>query len=426
MRKSAARWILEPTHGIILDDRIRGIPPAISALDRLDVARMGWHPAEGLMPLPVLTMDEAAYTFNRDAMMNYVRHAGVDIAPHAKTPMSPDLARDLVDKGAWASTVADLRQATVMARAGLRRLILANETGGHAGAGRLQGFAAAYPNTELYIFVDSVAGVDALAEAWRAAPALPPLAVLLDIGSGRSGTRTIQQAEGLADAVQACGGRLYLAGIGAYEGNTIQPDASVTECTLDELITRIAGIFTRLRLRLGSKPELILTVGGSLLFERIVDRLVPVVRADGQARLVLRSGAIFFYDHGICQRFLHGGGTAFVPALRLWAEVLSRPEPWLVICGLGMRDASFDQGFPVVLQLHRGGRPLPGTVPMPAVTKLNDQHCFLEVSKISDIAVGDIVEFGVTHACTTIDRYKVIYGLDNKGRVRHAFPTFFG
>ena len=70
MRKSAARWILEPTHGIILDDRIRGIPPGISELDSLDVARVGWHPAEGLMPLPVLTMDEAAYTFNRDAMMN--------------------------------------------------------------------------------------------------------------------------------------------------------------------------------------------------------------------------------------------------------------------------------------------------------------------------------------------------------------------
>ena len=156
-----------------------------------------------------------------------MRDAGVDIAPHAKTPMSPDLARDLLNEGAWATTVADLRQATVMARAGLRRLILANETGGRAGAGRLKAFVAAYPDIELYVFVDSVAGVDALAEAWRAAPALPPLAVLLDIGSGRSGTRTIQQAEALADAVQACEGRLRLAGIGAYEGNTIQPDAAM-------------------------------------------------------------------------------------------------------------------------------------------------------------------------------------------------------
>ncbi len=426
VRNAAAPRIFEPTSGIILDGRIRGIPAGVAGLDSLDVGRMCWRPAEGLMTLPVLTMDEAAYISNRNAMMSYVRHAGVDIAPHAKTPMSPDLARDLVNEGAWGTTVADLRQATVMARAGLRQLILANETGGRAGAGRLKAFVAAYPDIELHVFVDSVAGADALAEAWRTDHALPPLAVLLDIGSGRSGTRTIQQAEALADAVQACGGRLRIAGIGAYEGNTIQPDATITDRSLDELITRIAGMFTRLRLRLGSEPGLILTAGGSLLFERIVDRLAPLVRADGRARLVLRSGAVFFYDHGICQRFLHGGGRSFVPALRLWAEVLSRPEAGLAICGLGMRDASFDQGFPVVLQLHRGGQAMSGMVPMPAVSKLNDQHCFLDVPLNSDIAVGDIVEFGVTHACTTLGRHDVIYGLDKEGRVRHVFPTFFG
>ena len=208
-------------------------------------------------------------------------------------------------------------------------------------------------------------------EAWQAARELPPLVVLLDIGSGRTGTRTLDQAEALADAVQASGGRLRLAGIGAYEGNTIHPDADASARALDELILRIAGMFGRVRLRLGGEPELILTVGGSLLFEQIVERLAPIVRDDERARLVLRSGAVFFYDHGICRRFLHNperhppaplNVRTFVPALRLWAEVLSRPEQGLAICGLGMRDASFDQGFPVVLQLHRNGRALPGMI----------------------------------------------------------------
>jgi D-serine dehydratase len=320
-------------------------------------------------------------------------------------------------------------------------LILANETGGRAGAARLQSFVSAYPDAEILVFADAIAGIDALVEAWQAARELQPLAVLLDIGSGRTGTRTLDQAEALADAVQASGGRLRLAGIGAYEGNTIHPDADASAGALDELILRIADMFVRVRLRLGGEPEMILTVGGSLLFEQIVDRLASIVRGDGRARLVLRSGAVFFYDHGICQRFLHSperrqrsheeeagplNVRTFVPALRLWAEVLSRPEPGLAICGLGMRDASFDQGFPVVLHLHRGGRVLPDMTPMPAVTKLNDQHSFLEVSRDTDIAVGDIVEFGVTHACTTIDRHDVIYGLDAEGFVRHVFPTFFG
>ncbi|TIO91714.1 MAG: amino acid deaminase, partial [Mesorhizobium sp.] len=97
------------------------------------------------------------------------------------------------------------------------------------------------------------------------------------------------------------------------------------------------------------------------------------VEQDGKATLVLRSGAIFFHDHGVYDRSLGavdsrsgfelGGATAsarnsFRPVLRVWAEVLSRPEPDLVICGMGMRDVSFDQGFPKPLRVYRSGEPL--------------------------------------------------------------------
>jgi D-serine dehydratase len=198
---------------------------------------------------------------------------------------------------------------------------------------------------------------------------------------------------------------------------------------MEELVARIAGTFALVRKLAGSGPELVLTAGGSLFFETIVSALAPLVRKDGKSRLVLRSGAIFFYDHGICMRFLGArglDGVPFIPALRLWAEVLSCPEPGLAICGLGMRDVSFDQGFPEVLGLHRGGMPLPQGSPLPTATKLNDQHCFLSTPAGCDIGVGDVVEFGITHACTSIDRHRVIYGLDGSGHVAHAFVTHFG
>ena len=88
------------------------------------------------MSLPALTLDEAAFLHNRDLMLAYARAAGVAIAPHAKTPMAPDLARSLIDGGAWGATVADARQAAVMLRSGVSRLILANEIGGTGGARR--------------------------------------------------------------------------------------------------------------------------------------------------------------------------------------------------------------------------------------------------------------------------------------------------
>lgn len=423
-----------------LDDRIRGVPPGTSGLDSSLVAAEHWHPADGRMALPVLTLDEAAFAANRDLFLRYAREHNVAIAPHAKTPMAPDLARSLVEAGAWGTTVADIRQATVMLKAGLTRLIIANEVGGSGGASRLAVLAGAWPKAELYVFADSVDAVNALAEAWRANAALQPLRVLVELGAGRAGARTTAQAEAIADAITAAGGRLKIAGVATYEGAAAQPDPGRTDEVISGLLAMTADMFLRLRARVGHAP-LIVTAGGSVFFDKVVAALSPVVFGDGNATLVLRSGAIFFHDHGTYDRslgaldarrgFAIGGISAsarhsFRPALRLWAEVLSRPEPGLVICGMGMRDVSFDQGFPTLLTVFRAGKPLPMPAARAEVIKLNDQHAFLSIAPSDDIAVGDVVEFGISHPCTCLDRYRVIFGVDATGHVRHAFPTWFG
>jgi D-serine dehydratase len=134
---------------IVLDESIRGVPPGAGAFPAVEIARRNWRPADGAMALPALTLDEAAFLNNRDLMLAYARSMGVEIAPHAKTPMAPDLARSLIEGGAWGATVADIRQAAVMLRAGLVRLILANEVGGMGGARRLAQLVAARPQAEL-------------------------------------------------------------------------------------------------------------------------------------------------------------------------------------------------------------------------------------------------------------------------------------
>ena len=93
---------------------------------------------------------------------------------------------------------------------------------------------------------------------------------------------------------------------------------------------------------------------------------------------------------------------------------------------MGMRDVSFDQGFPKPLTVYRSGEPLPAAPVKAQVIKLNDQHAFLSLQPGDDIAVGDVIEFGISHPCTCLDRYRVIFGLDESGHVAHAFPTYFG
>jgi D-serine deaminase-like pyridoxal phosphate-dependent protein len=190
----------------------------------------------------------------------------------------------------------------------------------------------------------------------------------------------------------------------------------------------------------GPDAHLLVTAGGSSYFDRVTAALKPAAAADGAMTLVIRSGAIFFHDNGVYDRALAAlderrgfsidgkiseARRAFQPALRVWAEVLSRPEPDLAICAMGMRDVSFDQGFPMPLRVHRGGMPL-HAVPGGRVIKLNDQHAFLALAPGDDVVVGDVIEFGISHPCTCLDRYRFIFGLDESGAVRHAFPTYFG
>ena len=429
-----------PSESPWLTDRIRGVPAGAAPFPASEIAEKRWRPAEGAMALPVLTLDEAAFVNNRDLMLRYAAEHGALIAPHAKTPMAPALARSLVEGGAWAATVADTRQAAVMADAGILRLIHANEAGGLFGARRLASFVAQRPYIEIYVFADSLAAVQALDAAWRDNPRLPPLRALVEVGAGRAGARTFAEAKVVAEAIAATQGRLTLAGVATYEG-------SAARATLDETLEAIAALMTLAADALavarglaGPNTKLIITAGGSAYFDLVVGGLKLAIERDGRTSLVLRSGSIFFHDHGIYDRSLAAlderagfelGGevlaarSAFRPALRVWAEVLSRPEPDLAICGLGMRDVSFDHDLPKPLVIHRAGRAL-ASAPAGRVMKLNDQHAFLAVAADDEITVGDIVEFGVSHPCTTLDRYSFIFGVDEQGFVRNAFPTYFG
>lgn len=421
---------------VLLDDRIRGVPPGTRDLPLEAVGAQNWHPADGRMALPVLTLDEAAFAQNSRHMLDFVRSQGVAIAPHAKTPMAPALARSLIAGGAWGTTVADLRQASVMLRAGLTRLIIANEIGGRGGASRLAGLVRAWPEATIYVFADSMAALDALVNAWSAGD-LPPLRVLVEVGAARAGARDLEAARALVDAV-AQAQSLVLAGVGTYEGAAAVPDAERTLAVIDGLLDLTTDLFHHCRARVGPGIPLILTAGGSAFFDRVIGTLQPVTAEDGAATLVLRSGAIFFNDHGAYERALAGLDTrglklgssipsvsaAFRPVLRVWAEVLSCPEPGLAICGMGMRDVSSDQDLPRPLQVYRAG--IGKQAVALSVTRLNDQHAFLSTGEETDLEVGDVIEFGISHPCTCLQLYRVIFGADETGRIAHAYPTYFG
>ena len=427
--------------GFLLTESLRGFPAGHAPVASDHLAALGLKPFDGVMQLPLISLDLSAFDANTALMMRYVNEQGCAIAPHAKTPMSPALARRLVAAGAWGTTVADIRQAIVMKNAGLTRLIIANEIGGRMAARRLSQALTGRTDIEVFIFADTADLVSTLAAEWRDREDLPRLGILPELGLARGGARDVAAAVTIADAAFTLEtDRFRLAGVAAYEGAAATADPVETGERIDRLMSMTAELFGIVRARVGVQRPLVVTAGGSVYFDRVVQALKPALVADGRATLVLRSGAIFFHDHGVYERglsaldarggFSLGGApiaaaAAFQPSLRVWAEVLSRPEPGLAICGMGLRDVAMDQGLPVPLSLYRDGRPI--AAPSGAtVGKLNDQHAFIDLPDGADVAVGDVIAFGISHPCTCLDRHGVLYGLDERQGVVSAFPAGFG
>ncbi|WP_290127922.1 alanine racemase [Aliihoeflea aestuarii] len=418
---------------LLIDGRIRGIPVDLTCEDATDI--IGLRPSAGETAFPVLTVSRSAFVANARAMFAYARAADVDLAPHAKTPMAPELCADLVESGAWGLTVADARQARVLLESGFRRIVVANQIGGLRSAERFGRMLGHYRNAEILVFVDSITALESVAAAGREAEL--EVGVLIEVGGARSGARDIDTVREIA-ARAAATPMIELAGVSAYEGASALADPQATREAIGRLHELARQAFDLVR-QMRPAGRLILSSGGSSFFDLVVDDLAGLVRADSNARLLLRSGAIYFHDHGVYKRGLaamdHRGGfepaglgravDAFTPALRLWAEILSRPEPGLAICGMGMRDVSFDQDLPCPLSLWRDGAST-DVSSTARVRKLNDQHAFIDIGEAADWQVGDIIEFGISHPCTSIDRWRSIFELDDNGAVRRILPTFFG
>ena len=88
-------------------------------------------------------------------------------------------------------------------------------------------------------------------------------------------------------------------------------------------------------------------------------------------------------------------------ALHALARVVSRPEPELALLDAGKRDLPSDLDLPVVLD-----------VPGATVTSLADQHCFVRLPPDAELAVGDVVQLGISHPCTAFQLWRLLPEVD--------------
>src|SRR5262245_3846759 len=164
---------------------------------------------------PALLLDLDRFERNLARMADHVRRHGKALRPHAKTHRCPEIARRQIAAGALGVAVAKLGEAEVMARAGVRGLLITTEVVAPSGIRRLTRLAGEAPDT--MVVVDHPDNVRALGLA--AAEDGVTLNVLVDIhvGARRTGVEPGEPALALGRLVTEQRG-LRLLGLQGYAG----------------------------------------------------------------------------------------------------------------------------------------------------------------------------------------------------------------
>jgi D-serine deaminase-like pyridoxal phosphate-dependent protein len=413
-----------------LDWRHRTFPGDGPPTPLEDVAAQRWNLLSGDLLLPALVLKDAALEHNIAVMRAFCERHGVDLAPHGKTTMSPEIVARQLRAGAWAVTAANAQQARVFRAFGVSRIVIANEVLDPASLRWIAAELAADEDFECFCLADSVEGVRIMDAELSACGGARQLSVLVELGvpGGRTGARGRPAAHAVAEAV-AASGALRLAGIEAYEGVIGLASLDDTLAQVDGFLAEVRAVAAELAGRglFDDAGEVLVTAGGSAFFDRVVAGLGGL-ELGRPVRLVLRSGCYVTHDSAFYRRLSPmdergDGGDQLRPALEAWGAVVSRPEPGLALVGFGKRDVPYDLDLPTPEWVRRRDgtlEPLRGA----SVTALNDQHAFVRLDGC-ELAVGDWIGCGISHPCTAFDKWRAIPVVDDVYDVVGVVRTYF-
>ena len=423
----------------LIDDRFKSIPGGVEPFPLSRIAERGWNILRGDLPLPAAVLKQTAVAQNSRWMRRFLELTGAKICPHGKTTMAPQLFQQQLDDGAWGITLATAQQIQVARRFGVSRILLANQLLSRPAIEYVVRELLRDSAFEFLCLVDSVAGVEMLAAEAQRLGCSRPVEVLVEIGlpGKRCGCRDLEAAVAVARAVQQSSPFVQLRGVEGFEGVISSKQSAAAETQVREfveLLVRVARQFDAEQLF--APGRIVLTAGGSAFYDLVIAGLGRA-GLSRETDVIIRSGCYLTHDSLGCQKLFEQLlarspqarelGAGLRPALEVWSHVQSRPEPTRAILTMGKRDCSFDIELPLPTHWFRHGthsRPEP--IPLGhTIVSLNDQHAWLDLPTDSPLAVGDLVASGISHPCTTFDRWQLIPVVDDDYNVVAAVRTFF-
>ncbi|MDQ9090374.1 amino acid deaminase [Pseudoalteromonas haloplanktis] len=360
-------------------------------------------------------------------MAEFAKQSQVEFSPHGKTTMAPGIFKKQLAAGAYAITIATVPQAVVAARAGAKRIIMANQLVGTANMLQLSYLLKQY-EIDFYCLVDDVSNVTTLGEFFNEQGLQLKLLIELGVPGGRCGVVDSQKLQQLAAHIKSYSS-LQLAGLEVYEG-VLSTQHEVTAF----LATAVAKCKDLIAQQAFATEQVIITAGGSAWYDLVCDAFAPANMLENMIP-VIRPGCYVAHDQGIYEQAQQSVlarnplacniGSDLQSCLEIWAYVQSLPEPGRAIIGMGKRDVAFDAGLPIPnLHVDQSGTVKPAGAKW-KVEKIMDQHAMLTYPITEQLEVGDIIAFATSHPCLTFDKWRYINVIDDNYNVIDIFDTYF-
>jgi D-serine deaminase-like pyridoxal phosphate-dependent protein len=310
--------------------------------------------------------------------------AGLALRPHAKSHKCSALAARQIEAGAVGICCAKLAEAEAMAMAGIEAILVTSPIAGAFAAER-----AARLADELADFRIVVDHVDGVAELGAAATSPIQVIIDVDVGLGRTGVGSPEQAAQVARAI-ALEPNLRLIGVQGYggawqhmEGANARADAVAAG------MARLSAAIAAIR-EAGGTVEVV-TGGGTGTFA--ADAAQGVLNE-------VQPGSFAFMDREYREALKSDPDGAFEQSLFVATRVISANHPkWVTVDG-GLKAFSTD-----------GPAPAPATPKFAGCTYrfFGDEHGMLTRPEGAEAVRGERVELIPGHIDPTLDRYDVLH-----------------
>jgi len=326
---------------------------------------------------PALLLDLDVMEANIETMARRFRAMPAELRPHAKTHKTPIITQKQIQAGAIGVTCAKLGEAEVMAEAGIRDILIANQVVGEPKVTRLMSLAR---HSDVTVAVEDSRNVRHLAERAREKGVKLGVLVEVDVGNNRCGVTPGKPALLLAKTVKGHPS-LNLRGLMGYEGFCqFLADMDEKKRKTAEAMDKLVG--TRDTLEDAGVGVEIVSAGGT--GTHMISGRHPGVTE-------IEAGSYVFMDARYSQV---PGLEEFGQALSILSTVVSTNRPGKVICDAGLKTVTTEFGLP----------PVKGRDDARYV-RANEEHGHVEVDQGFDLSVGDRLELIPTHCCTNTNLY---------------------